>query len=216
VTWTNGQSIGEFGVGGFNSITGANETGSILVGYRVPTHYGGWAAALKNGGMLPFPQPSSTCFVASCGFCITPGLCSSRALAVSRDGAVIAGWVRYGGAPSLAVAWAVGADGSTTSTVLSSQPSAEALGVSGDGTIVVGDGGGEAMRWSGAGSSGIAELLEQAGVSLGGWKLTAAHAASGDGQVIVGEGVNPEGNPEGWIAVLPPCGGPSDPPAHAP
>jgi uncharacterized membrane protein len=144
-----------------------------------------------------------------------PGSLSSRALAVSRDGAVIAGWVRYGGAPPLAVAWAVGADGRETSTVLSSQPSAEALGVSGDGTIVVGCGGGEAVRWSGAGSSGIAELLEQAGSSLGGWKLTAAHAASGDGQVIVGEGVNPQGHPEGWIAVLPPCGGPSDPPAHA-
>lgn len=214
VTWTNGQSIGEFET--FSAITDANESASVLVGYVLPTRHGGWEAALKNGVMLPFPRHNSTCLEVSCGFCDTPGGCSSRALAVSRDGAVIVGWARFGAAAPLALAWAPGADGSVMATVLSSQPSAEALGVSGDGMIVVGYGGGQAVRWSGASSSGIADLLQQGGVSLGGWKLTAAHAASNDGQVIVGEGINPQGNPEGWVAVLPPCGGPPDPaPAHA-
>jgi hypothetical protein len=36
-----------------------------------------------------------------------------------------------------------------------------------------------------------------------GWRLESANAVSADGTVIVGDGVNPLGRREGWIARLP-------------
>ena len=40
------------------------------------------------------------------------------------------------------------------------------------------------------------------GVQLQGWTLSTAMDVSADGLTVVGEGVNPDGNEEGWIAVL--------------
>jgi uncharacterized membrane protein len=109
-------------------------------------------------------------------------------------------------AVEVAVVWGWAAGGAAT--VLSSGQVAEALAVSGDGKVVVGY---EqfaqtpaAMRWTEGRSDKIADLLGQAGVAMSGWALNTARGASDDGRVIVGEGVNPEGQQEGWIAVLPP------------
>jgi hypothetical protein len=64
-----------------------------------------------------------------------------------------------------------------------------------------------AFVWSEArGTRDLARELEQQGVDLGHWQLTAAVDVSADGTVIVGNGVNPAGAPEAWRAVLPdPC-----------
>jgi DNA-binding beta-propeller fold protein YncE len=43
-------------------------------------------------------------------------------------------------------------------------------------------------------------LTADLGVDLSGWKLTEATAVSGDGRTIVGNGINPHGDPEAWIA----------------
>jgi len=46
-------------------------------------------------------------------------------------------------------------------------------------------------------------LVDGHGLDLEGWHLTSANALTPDGQTIVGDGVNPDGAPEGWIATLP-------------
>ena len=46
-------------------------------------------------------------------------------------------------------------------------------------------------------------LTDDFGLDLSGWVLTAATAVSYDGKTIVGYGINPDGNPEAWIAQIP-------------
>jgi hypothetical protein len=50
-------------------------------------------------------------------------------------------------------------------------------------------------------------LEDDFGLDLSGWTLTEATGISADGRTIVGYGVNPSGDQEGWIAV------PEPPPA---
>ena len=82
--------------------------------------------------------------------------------------------------------------------------------VSGDASIVVGSGnsasGGEAFIWdSTRGMRSLREvLLDLAlGPILSGWTLLEATGISDDGLTIVGEGINPSGQSEAWIAVIP-------------
>lgn len=83
-----------------------------------------------------------------------------------------------------------------------------AAAVSADGSMAVGFSAGasgfEAFLWDG--DHGIRELrvvLSALGVDLEGWTLTTAIDISADGRTIVGNGVNPEGFAESWIAVIP-------------
>jgi hypothetical protein len=47
------------------------------------------------------------------------------------------------------------------------------------------------------------EVLEQEyGLDLGDWVLTSANAISADGRTIAGEGLNPAGDLEAWVADL--------------
>jgi hypothetical protein len=46
-------------------------------------------------------------------------------------------------------------------------------------------------------------LTSDYGLDVTGWNLTVAAAISDDGQTIVGYGLNPAGNPEGWVATIP-------------
>ena len=81
------------------------------------------------------------------------------------------------------------------------------MNISGDGKVIVGYQVYErsvAMRWMNGTERRILDLLAESSVVMTGWTLTIAHAASRDGRVIVGEGINPNGLPEGWIAILPP------------
>jgi hypothetical protein len=84
----------------------------------------------------------------------------------------------------------------------------DALAVSTDGSVVVGSSfaeeGARAIVWNAI--DGLRDLsrvlVEDFGIDLGGWELTEATGVSADGGVIVGNGINPEGQFEGWIAVL--------------
>ena len=85
----------------------------------------------------------------------------------------------------------------------------EALGVSADGTVVVGWAtpeppvGRAAFIWDEPhGMRELQEILEALGLDLTGWSLQHATDVSADGLTIVGDGVGPNG-PEGWIATIP-------------
>jgi uncharacterized membrane protein len=81
--------------------------------------------------------------------------------------------------------------------------------VSADGSVVVGYGnspiGREAMIWTAtSGMQSLRDFLMAQGVtSVTNWQLIDANDVSADGLRIVGTGINPDGNEEAWIAVVP-------------
>lgn len=50
------------------------------------------------------------------------------------------------------------------------------------------------------GMKDVAEVLAKAGVEAAGWQLTNVRGVSADGLVFTGDGVNPDGNLEAWVA----------------
>ncbi|RIK71970.1 MAG: PEP-CTERM sorting domain-containing protein [Planctomycetota bacterium] len=77
--------------------------------------------------------------------------------------------------------------------------------VSADGAIVVGQGesaiGPEAVLWDAThGLRRVTDRLTELGLDLSGWTLSAAWAISADGTTIVGNGINPSGQTEAWLA----------------
>jgi hypothetical protein len=87
------------------------------------------------------------------------------------------------------------------------------VGVSSDGSVIVGNIGGtwsfdppiEAFVWTekNAMRSVRSMLVDEFGLDLTGWTLTSAAGISDDGLTILGNGINPDGKSEAWIAVLP-------------
>jgi probable HAF family extracellular repeat protein len=85
-----------------------------------------------------------------------------------------------------------------------------ALGASADGSVVVGwgdsaSGAFEAFIWDATnGMRSLHDVLvDDYGLDLTGWTVRRAQDASTDGSVLVGFGINPDGNTEAWIAVIP-------------
>lgn len=125
------------------------------------------------------------------------GAFSSRATAVSEDGATVVGWGTTA-AGSQAFRWrgsgleAIGDLGSGTS---------RAHGVSGDGSLVVGESGSDAFVWDELhGMRDLETVLLAAGADLLGVELQQASDISADGQTIVGIGFDPEvGGQTAWI-----------------
>jgi probable HAF family extracellular repeat protein len=85
----------------------------------------------------------------------------------------------------------------------------QARGVSADGQVVVGysytDAGQEAFFWTqDQGMVNLREFLIAQGVpGVSDWELTIAWDISGDGRKITGTGINPAGQTEAWIAIVP-------------
>jgi uncharacterized membrane protein len=83
-----------------------------------------------------------------------------------------------------------------------------AFALSGDGSLIGGfgtsDAGTEAFVWDQEhGMRALAQVLrESKTVGLDGWKLTEVTGISANGAVLAGNGVNPQGQPEGWVAAL--------------
>lgn len=129
---------------------------------------------------------------------------------VSADGSVVIGTSMNAAGRSQAFRWdavhgMVGLAEAPTGQVYS-----RALGVSADGSIVVGfvaesySGGAQrAVYWDAAGDvHDLNVTLRAMGVDLTGWTLLSAHDVSADGRTIVGVGHGPTGT-GAWMAVIP-------------
>lgn len=148
------------------------------------------------------------------------GNTESRAFAVSADGSTVVGFGTpadsVGGLPvdREAFRWTQ----STGMVGLGDLPGGQfyswASDVSADGSVVVGysitsgesgKGTSEAFLWDAA--NGMRNLrtvlVTEHGLDLSGWLLSEATAISDDGLVIVGNGTNPDGVSEAWIAAVP-------------
>jgi len=139
---------------------------------------------------------------------LTEVIVESTANAASWDGAFIVGYGTNAAGEHEAFLWTY-ADGMSglDSADLADRSSASDL--SSDGRVVVGGftsaGDDEAFYWNPiAGMRSLQDMLaEQFGLDLGGWELLNATGVSASGLTIVGEGINPAGHREGWIAHVP-------------
>jgi uncharacterized membrane protein len=128
----------------------------------------------------------------------------SRATAVSGDGMVVVG-DNIVGRRREAFRWTV-RTGMVSLGVLAGEGFSEAHSVTDDGQIIVGQSGTRPFWWDGRrGLRDLRELLESEfgmAESLRGWRLENVTVISADGHVLAGQGVNPAGEPEGWIIDL--------------
>jgi probable HAF family extracellular repeat protein len=137
------------------------------------------------------------------------GLLNSIAYAVSADGAIVVGYGYTATTSHEAFRWSA-ISGLDPLDFVPCDTQSIARAVSGDGSIVVGDPqttqGDCVFIWDP--SHGIRRLREvlinDYGMDLTGWTLRQALAVSADGKTIVGYGINPSGQTEGWIADLRP------------
>jgi uncharacterized membrane protein len=200
--WENGimEGLGDQNADAFFAHAFAvSADGTVIVGHGT-TSVGQTAVRWQNGELLTLDP--------------LPGESGSSALDLTPDGSVVVGSsvsVPGGTLRREAVRW-----GSTGVLGLGDLPGgdfrSQALAVSGNGSIVVGRGetslGEEAFIWDS--KNGIRRLQDvlaaEYGLDLSGWTLEGAWDISDDGLTIVGNGWNPDGIREAWIAVLPePC-----------
>jgi probable HAF family extracellular repeat protein len=79
------------------------------------------------------------------------------------------------------------------------------ISTSADGSIIVGASTNQAFHWTQkTGMVSLKETLIGAGLDVSGWSLTSANGISADGFTIVGNGINPSGQSEAWVANLEP------------
>ena len=149
----------------------------------------------------------SQCFFQGLGF--LPGGSSSGASGVNANGTVVVGSAIDASFHGQAFRWTA-ASGMVRLGFLPGGNFSDANGVNADGTVVVGQaidasGQPQAFRWTRATrmQSVLTLLLAAKVVTMAGWQLTSANGVSADGTVIVGNGVDPLGTEQGWIARLP-------------
>ena len=140
-----------------------------------------------------------------------PGGGKSSASAAAADGSAVVGWSTWnsgGVGGTHAFRWTP-ADGMTDLGGLAGvHPHSDAADISADGGIVVGicqGGPGPSVPfvWDQAhGMRDLTAVLQGLGLNLAGWTLTSATGVSADGRTIAGNGTNPGGHPEAWIAFL--------------
>jgi probable HAF family extracellular repeat protein len=133
------------------------------------------------------------------------------AFAASRDGSVIVGSAGAAAA-SKAVRWVDGV-AQVLGDAGNAERAATALGVSADGSVVVGIAptadvpSGEAFVWDERnGMRSIRGLLQEQGIDLTGWGVWEAEAVSDDGRTIVGWGAHGP-DVRAWLVTIPEPGG---------
>ena len=134
----------------------------------------------------------------------------STAVDVSADGSVVIGWSKATGGTQ-GFRWTAETGMVGLGRLAEEELANRAYGTSWDGNVIVGEAFGltgeagpyywtpeHGMRW-------LTDVFDEHGVVVpDGWSLSRAYAVSADGRTIVGYGVNPQGNTEGWVAYLGP------------
>ena len=133
----------------------------------------------------------------------------SSAAAASANGAFIVGGSKSLSGPE-AFIWNETDEMVGLGALLGGTFDSEALNVSDDGMLVVGTGtdddGAQAFIWhESAGMMSVKDLLDLYEVDTTGWRLEEATSVTRTegGVVIVGTGMNPDGDQEGWVAEVP-------------
>jgi probable HAF family extracellular repeat protein len=188
--------LGSFLPGGLSSAEGVSANGGTVVG--VSDSALGRQAFLwtEGGGMIALGDlPGSGFF--------------SFAHGVSEDGSVVVG-ISHSASGFEAFRWQ--ADGMVGLGFLPGDVESEAFGVSADGSVIVGRGTTmdprsdvRAFVWDTTeGMRDLRDVLISQGDDLTGWSLIESLDVSADGRSIVGRGINPAGQEEGWLARLGP------------
>jgi len=147
-----------------------------------------WTAATQMVGMGDVPG----------------GLFYAIAWDVSGDGVTICGAARASSTTDELFVWTEAGGFVLPDPGHGASSSSSGEAVSADGSVVVGYGPGGAMIWDEVhGMRTLADVLGGLGVDLTGWQLGAASGVSADGRTICGNGLNPDGDQEAWIARLP-------------
>jgi probable HAF family extracellular repeat protein len=197
-TLTNGiVGLGDLPGGNFDSHAYAvSADGAVVVGYSSSSNGNEAFRWSSTSGMMPLGD-------------LAGGVFNSIAYAISADGSTIVG---YGGTATTtheAFRWTAGS-GLAALGFVPCDTWSIARTVSGNGSIIVGDpqssSGDCVFIWDAP--HGIRRLrdvlINDYGLDISGWTLRRAQAISADGTTIVGYGINPSGQTEGWIANLAP------------
>lgn len=201
--WTQATGIVPLGWlpgGAFSFAEGISADGSVIVG----------GGTMLGGGSNAFRWTQATGMVALGD--VPGGEEYSGAEGVSSNGNVIVG-VCSTDEGYLAMRWTQ-ATGMVSLGDLPGGPTESfATAVSDDGNVVVGianstydvDAQGDAFIWTPARGMRYlkdAVMVDSCAAELEGWHLISAWGISGDGRVIVGEGTNPQGEPEAYMIRL--------------
>lgn len=193
-------SIGATGLGtlpggdpDYSCANGVSDNGLVIVGRArdasFTTHAMRWTAGL---GMV------------SLGHLNSAGFLDSRAYGCSGDGGIVVGESTSDLGPQEAFVWRAASGMEGLGDLPGGPFRSVALAVAGTGETVVGwsetASGSRAFVWDQ--SEGMRDLNEVVSTWPGfaGWTLTRATGVSDDGRVIVGVGINPLGQTEGWFA----------------
>lgn len=199
--WENGVALGLGDLPGgddYSVAWGISGDGAVVVGQ---------ASGVDGSEAFRWTESSG---MQSLGYLPEPGeFPYSFALGVSTDGSAIVGQSRsQNGAEAFRWTESGGMEG--LGDLAGGGFNSSAYDASADGSVVVGtgrnDGGGAAFIWKAEdGMRSLQSVLEtEFGVDLTGWTLTEARAVSNDGLVVVGRGINPDGDEEAWRADLAP------------
>lgn len=203
--WT--SSGGMVGLGGLpgqpvDSIAyGVSADGSTVVGAVFTT------ALTEDGSDVAFVWTQSAGML---DLGVLPGGYESEARAVTPDGSIVVGASSTGTDVYEAIRWTQ-AGGMVGLGNLPSGSNSAANAVSADGSVIVGTGydatsvRSRALVWlPGSGPRALQDVLvNDLGLDLTGWELTEAYGVSADGLTIIGNGWNPSGRPEAFLAFLP-------------
>jgi probable HAF family extracellular repeat protein len=182
---------------------GTNADGSVVVGQASRTDGRGWEA---------YRWTQATGMVGLGDLNADPEFQSSTATAVTADGLVVVGFSDAEGFFDQAFRWTA----SSGMVGLGALPNplgigSAALAVSADGGTIAGwsfgDNGPEAFVWTSAG--GMRTLRQELiaaglGSQIENWSFRSATGVSADGRTIVGNGINPQGMGEAFLARLGP------------
>lgn len=191
--------LGSFAIDAFNSqAMAASADSSVVIGSsarsRVSFEAFRWTQAGGMIGLGDFPG----------------GVTNSNAYGVSPDGRFVVGY----GCPGTFDPYTHEAFRWTEQTGLEhlgfapGTRNSAAYAVSADGNVIVGDNKSEqpslALIWTPTGGMRLLQevLTNDFKLALKGWQLTSARGVSHDGKTIVGSGVNPSGQTEGWFITL--------------